>query len=85
MMVCNANHQVVNTQYPNHGNHGNQMKTSLLYFLSEVLSSPIFRLDVTASRSEGIKGTARGFIEIKTQLEPLSLFPTHSFESRTSY
>lgn len=75
MMVCNANHQVVNTQYHN---HGNQMKTSLL-------SSPIFRLDVTVSRSEGIKGTARGVIEIKTQQEPLYLFPTHSFESRTSY
>lgn len=82
MMVCNANHQIVNTQYHN---HGNQMKTSLLYFLSEVLSSPIFRLDVTVSRSEGIKGTARGVTEIKTQQEPLYLFPTHSFESRTSY
>lgn len=61
-MVCNANHQVGNTQYHN---HGNQMRTSLLYFLSEVLSNPAFRPDATANRSEGIKGTARVFIEIK--------------------
>ena len=54
-------------------------KGSLLYFLSEVLSSLAFWPNISANRSEDIKGTTREFIEIKTQLEPLHRFPpTHS-------
>lgn len=64
--------------------HGDQMTTSSLYFLSKGFFSPALRADATANRSKGIEEKAEGFTEIKTQLELLYPFPSHTSSESSS-